>query len=104
MLNIQSYGNAKSDSSVRTSISATTVVPVTPQIAANPRRVQIGLTNASSSLKFYIAFGSKIVTSTDYSFALNPGDYYETWNTVDAISVVASGTSATDFLNVTEMT
>lgn len=101
---IQNYGIAKSDKTVRTPISASTVSPVTPQIAANRDRTQIGFANASATLKFYLAFGSRIVSSTDYSVVLNPGDYYEVWTTIDAVSIVSNGTSATDYLLVTEMT
>lgn len=100
---IQNYGIAKSDQTVRTPIAANTVPPTTPQISANLSRLQICFANASTTYKFYLAFGSRMVSSTDYSVVLNPGDYYEVYSTVDAVSVVASGISATDYLFVTEM-
>lgn len=101
---VQGYGSIKADSTTRTAIAASTVPPVNPQIAKNLSRQLICLYNGATSQKFYIAFGSTVVSTTNYTVLLNPGDFYESPVTVDAVSVVSNGTSASDFLFVTEMT
>lgn len=100
---VQGYGSIKADSTTRTSIAASTVPPVTPQIAKNLSRQLICLYNGGTSAKFYVAFGSTLVSSTNYTVLLNPGDFYESPVVVDAISVVANSTAAADFLYITEM-
>lgn len=100
---IQNFGLTKSNQSVRTTISASVTPPLTPQIAANRFRQKICLANGSTTLKFYISFGITPGSATDYTVVLNPGDYFEDFASIDAISVVSNGTSLTDFLYVTEM-
>lgn len=100
---IQNFGVTKSNQTVRSSISANVIPPLTPQIVANPFRLKICLYNGAAALKFYIAFGTNEGSMTDYTVILNPGDYFEDTTSVDAISVVSNGTSLTDCLYITEM-
>lgn len=100
---IQNFGLTKSNQSVRSSISASTISPTAPQIPANPFRQKICLFNGSLTLNFYIAIGLLVGSATDYTVMLPPGGYYEDQTSVDSISVVSNGTSLIDFLYVTEM-
>ena len=100
---IQNYAITKSNVSVRTAIAASAIPPLNPQISANTARQKICFTNGSSTLKFYIAFGTNEGSITDYTLILNPGDYFEDTTSIDAVSAVSNGTSLTDILYVTEM-
>lgn len=100
---IQNFGLTKSNQSVRSAISANVIPPITPQIPANTFRQKICLFNGSTSLNFFVAFGTSSGSAMDYTVMLAPGSYFEDQTSIDAISVVSSGTSLTDCLYVTEM-
>lgn len=103
-MRIQAFGTLKSDKTVLTTITASSIPPLTPQIASNNNRLKICFSNGSVALKFYVAFGTTIASPSSCTIVLNPGDYFEDSHSLDCVSIVSNGTSLADCLFITEMT
>lgn len=99
---VVNHGRGVADKTTRTAVTASTVG--TQILPKTPTRVDVSLANVATAAKFYIGFGTTLVSTTNYTVVLNPGDMYTNNVSVDAIRVISDTTSATELLLVSEST
>lgn len=103
---VQTFSTVKADTQTRTHVAASTILTATKVLSYNQYRQKLCIYNSSTTVKFYLAFAAlgatPSVTVTQYTVALNPGDYFEDTTWVGEIHAIANVTSA-DTLNITEL-
>lgn len=103
---VQTFSTVKADTQTRTHTAASALLSATKVLSYNQYRQKLCLENGSTTVKFYIAYAAQGVTpsvsTTQYTFVLNPSDYFEDTVWVGEIHAIANVTSS-DTLNITEL-